>query len=122
MIKKLRLKNYKCFNNHTIELEQLTLFAGSNASGKSSAIQALLLYLYTLTTQAKDILASDALSIELGSPRDLISQNPIDNINEISIQIMEEKCEQEVVYLILPASFALNVVKENNLQYTHFYY
>ena len=41
MITQLRLKNFKCFKRARINLKPLTVFAGLNGSGKSSAIQAL---------------------------------------------------------------------------------
>ncbi|WP_276345609.1 DUF3696 domain-containing protein [Daejeonella sp. JGW-45] len=40
---KLTLKNFKCFYDIEIELNDLTVFAGSNGNGKSTAIQSLLL-------------------------------------------------------------------------------
>jgi len=43
MIEKVTLKNFKCFIDHSFCFSNLTVFAGSNASGKSSVIQALLL-------------------------------------------------------------------------------
>lgn len=43
MINKLTINNFKCFDLVNIELKNLTLFCGTNSSGKSSAIQSLLL-------------------------------------------------------------------------------
>lgn len=43
MLKKVILKNYKCFSDLQCELKRLTLFLGVNSGGKSSVIQALLL-------------------------------------------------------------------------------
>ena len=43
MIAKLRLQNFKCFDDIEIPFSDLTLLAGSNGSGKSTIIQALLL-------------------------------------------------------------------------------
>lgn len=45
---KLRIQNFKCFVDQEIPLNRLTVFAGANAAGKSSVIQALLLYRLTL--------------------------------------------------------------------------
>lgn len=38
----LKIKNFKCFTDINIELKQLTVMAGINGNGKSTAIQALL--------------------------------------------------------------------------------
>ena len=43
MINKLKIKNFKCFEELDIELSNLNVFAGINSMGKSSVIQALLL-------------------------------------------------------------------------------
>ena len=45
---KLRIKNFKCFYDTEINLNHLTLFAGANGFGKSSAIQALLFMRHTI--------------------------------------------------------------------------
>ncbi|MCD8210383.1 MAG: DUF3696 domain-containing protein [Prevotella sp.] len=43
MIKKLIIKNFKCHQNTEIDLSNLTVLTGTNSSGKTSIIQALLL-------------------------------------------------------------------------------
>lgn len=43
MLKTLHIKDFKCFNEVSITFGKITLFSGTNSSGKSSAIQALLL-------------------------------------------------------------------------------
>ena len=43
MINNLTIKNFKCFENLSIELSNLNVFAGINSMGKSSVIQAILL-------------------------------------------------------------------------------
>lgn len=42
MLNNLQIKGFKCFDETVIELGKITLFSGTNSSGKSSAIQALL--------------------------------------------------------------------------------
>src|SRR5574344_919505 len=43
MIVNIQIKDFKCFENESIKLRPLTLLTGTNSSGKSSLIQALLL-------------------------------------------------------------------------------
>src|SRR5436853_896359 len=43
MIHMLRLQNYKCFEDQSLEFGFLTLLSGLNGTGKSSVLQALLL-------------------------------------------------------------------------------
>ena len=48
MLKNLHIENFKSFDNEQIALSNFTLLAGSNCSGKSSAIQALLLLAHNI--------------------------------------------------------------------------
>lgn len=85
MIKSLHCKNFKCFNDKRVDFSNLTILAGANAAGKSSIIQALLLADYTgriinsrADLQEVHINAGEALGVAVGSPRSLITQNPVD--------------------------------------------
>jgi len=48
MITEFMVKNFKCFLDDTIKLNRLTILAGSNAVGKSTLIQALLIVRQTI--------------------------------------------------------------------------
>lgn len=43
MIKSIKINGFKCFDNETVELRDLTILTGINSSGKSSLIQAILI-------------------------------------------------------------------------------
>lgn len=43
-IRNIKIKNYKCFRDESIDLSKLTVLTGRNSAGKSSFIQSLLLY------------------------------------------------------------------------------
>ena len=43
MIDRLKIENFKCFSELSMEFRPFTLLCGVNSSGKSSVIQALLL-------------------------------------------------------------------------------
>jgi len=47
MLEQLELRLFKCFEMIDLPLGPLTLLSGSNASGKSSALQALVLSMYS---------------------------------------------------------------------------
>lgn len=74
MIKKLRVANFKCFEDTgELELAPLTLLVGPNSSGKSSIIQALVLIKQTL--ESGDVSLPAALKgdlIDLGSYPDVV--------------------------------------------------
>lgn len=44
------VKNFKCFEDTTVPLQQLTVLAGGNSVGKSSVVQALLLVRFVIET------------------------------------------------------------------------
>lgn len=41
MLKELQLKNFRCFNDHTIPFKKLTIIVGKNSAGKSTVVEAL---------------------------------------------------------------------------------
>jgi len=41
-LKQLSVKNFKCFNASEIDFSKLNIFTGSNSSGKSSMLDAIL--------------------------------------------------------------------------------
>lgn len=77
-IRNVRIKNYKCFQDESIELSKLTVLTGRNSAGKSSFIQSLLLY--ELSGKNKRIYTNDIFGLNLGLPSKLINftDNSID--------------------------------------------
>ena len=54
MIKELSLKNWKSFTEATLYIDPLTVLIGSNASGKSNALDALLFLLSLIHIRAHE--------------------------------------------------------------------
>ncbi len=77
MITKIRLKNFKCFEDETIGLTPLNLWTGLNGMGKSTLIQALLLlrqnYELGLLENDNRISLNGEL-VKLGNSKDLLYQ------------------------------------------------
>lgn len=102
MIKQLKLKNFKCFNDEVISFKPLTILAGANASGKSSVMQALLLAYHTSKEGVKP---GDTLDINkpynmnLGKATNLRSHEPVEPADTIEIGL----------------SLELNEIRENRL-------
>lgn len=89
MIRELRLQNLKCFDDEHIHFSKLTLFAGTNASGKSTAIQALLLLRqshFHNALQSGEVLLNSNL-VNLGTASDLINQRA--NTDDIGISLTD---------------------------------
>jgi predicted ATPase len=77
MITGIKLKNFKCFEDETIEFAPLNLWAGLNGMGKSTVIQALLLLRqnYELGLLQQDGgLSLNGEFIQIGNSRDLLYQ------------------------------------------------
>lgn len=59
MISRLRIKNFKSFENVDISLNNFTLLTGMNSAGKSTIIQAILLAVQNVTEDGRFPLMGD---------------------------------------------------------------
>ena len=87
MINNLTIKNFKCFENLSVELSNLNIFAGINSMGKSSVIQAILLLrqAYEMGTLTKGLHLNGDLT-QIGTGYDLMYRNS--DQDEIAIEIV----------------------------------
>ncbi|MCR4759245.1 MAG: DUF3696 domain-containing protein [Oscillospiraceae bacterium] len=80
----IQLKNFKCHDNFEESLKPLTILAGGNAVGKSSLIQALLLY-----KQAEygldEVFTLDVYGINLGKAESVITEESGSDSTEITV-------------------------------------
>lgn len=75
-MRKLKLYNFKCFVENQLDFRPFTILTGINAAGKSSIIQALLLYNEAAKKAENTIFdVNGILGIDVGSPKNLVSQN-----------------------------------------------
>lgn len=77
MIRQLRLNNFKCFHDLTLDMGPLTLLAGLNGMGKSSVLQSLLLLRQSSQdSRSRPRVAADLILngdlIHLGTGRDVL--------------------------------------------------
>ena len=74
MIDRIRMVNFKCFEEQTVPLGHLTVLAGLNGAGKSSVMQALLLLRQSglRADGAPDALRWRGELVDLGSFRDVL--------------------------------------------------
>ncbi|WP_161565262.1 DUF3696 domain-containing protein [Pseudomonas aeruginosa] len=90
MIKKVELKNFKCFELLKLPLAELTLLAGSNASGKSSLLQALVVLHQTIReNEWSTRLILNGSILNLGTVQDVV--NKIHGRNEFELALESEK-------------------------------
>ncbi len=75
MLTEIELQHFKCFKSLQLPLRNLTLLSGSNASGKSSVLQALVLLQQTLREHEWSTrLMLNGKSIKLGTVADVVDK------------------------------------------------
>lgn len=75
-IEKIILKNFKCHKNFETELKMLNILTGSNAAGKSSLVQALLLaYKSWEACEKKRVNTNKIYDMNLGIPMNIVSED-----------------------------------------------
>lgn len=88
MITKVRLINFKCFEDETFQFKPLTLFAGLNGMGKSTVIQSLLLLRQNNEIEVlrydKNLILNGEL-VQLGFSKDVLYQ--YFKLREIGIEV-----------------------------------
>lgn len=107
MINTLKIKGFKCFLEDTFELNGITVLSGSNASGKSSLLQCILLIRsaielsshidskkghYDLSNWIKNsIPLNDSYGLSLGIIDDILNSKYNNNVIEISFDNLSFK-------------------------------
>ena len=83
----IRIKNFKCFTDAVIELNQLSLLVGANGVGKSTVIQAILLLKNTIVAFSKNEkkVALNDENITLGTADDILCQTANEQCITLSI-------------------------------------
>ncbi|MGQ2984356.1 AAA family ATPase [Flavobacterium sp.] len=109
---KLKINNFKCFKDIDIELRPLTIMAGGNGNGKSTAIHALLYLRHSIESLFKlfegyyvsekpdinqDIALNDKFLLSLGNSGYVINRNA--NKEEILIGITDTEDDFVMTYL-----------------------
>ncbi|WP_411960856.1 AAA family ATPase [Pseudomonas mandelii] len=90
MIRKIEITNFKCFELLKLPLAKLTLLAGSNASGKSSLLQALVVLHQTIRENewSKRLILNGGI-LSLGTVQDVI--NKIHGRNEFQLALEDDE-------------------------------
>lgn len=118
-MEKLYIKNFKCFKNNEINLNQLTILAGANGFGKSSVIQALLLMRHTIekfstwteedvkagnwTEEDEHIALNGAYDLALGTSSAIINQEL--QASEINFKITDDNNTEKLSIAFTTDSF-----------------
>lgn len=139
---KLNIKNFKCFYDIEIPINQLTVFAGANGNGKSTSIQAILLLRRTIEHCAKwegntyNLKELNGLNVELNGAYCLNLGNseyllPINYENtEINLGLSNDEQAFSINYStnqgkdlwVTPIDPLINYLENNPLYFQEFYY
>lgn len=95
-IEKIILKNFKCHKNFETDMKKLNILTGSNAAGKSSLVQALLLAFKSWETcEKKQIDTNRIYGMNLGIPMSIVSED-LEERN-IEIKLFTGESENKVI-------------------------
>lgn len=87
MIRRLRLRNFKCFETAGLNLGRLTLLTGINGAGKSSALQSLLLARQLLAPGSRGIAELNGpFQLELGRIEDVLFAHATEQTIELGLE------------------------------------
>lgn len=90
MLQRLRLQNYRAFENLDISLTKINLFFGPNNSGKSSILSAINLLAQTIETEDwKNPLLLNGKYEDLGTYKDIVYQNNLKNDISIGLDFVQ---------------------------------
>ena len=82
----LHIGHFKCFEEKTLEINNLTVFVGVNGAGKSSAIQSLLLLRSSIDAEPGDDIGLDGIfGMDLGTSGSIVNQTSGDNTITLSV-------------------------------------
>ena len=96
MIETLTIHNYKCFEHQPLDLANLTLLAGLNGAGKSTAIQSLLLLRQSFEQGIlTDVgLALNGEYVKIGSAKDALFEKAVGDAFGFTLKFVDGKCAE----------------------------
>lgn len=101
-MQQLEIKNFKCFQQNTVLLNDLTLLVGANGMGKSSVIQALLLLQASPQyTEDGKLPLNGIYDMALGTSSSVLNQNALSD--EIEVALVRENSARKLTLAVNPA-------------------
>ncbi|MCX7997779.1 MAG: DUF3696 domain-containing protein [Leptospiraceae bacterium] len=119
MIQKLKVKNFKCFDNFEFVFSDLNLLTGINGMGKSSLLQILLLLNESYHKSKLEGLLLENDYVTLGFPSNVYCDYPVEPEKEIYFEL--EFCSKEKIQLRFEVNLShkinyLKLINKNNTQ------
>lgn len=101
MIKRLAMKNFKCFEDMGLDLKAVNILTGLNGMGKSTVLQSLLLLRQSFQENQLTALKLNGKYVRLGNGQDVLAENAQDERIVFSV---EEEQTQELAFSYVPLS------------------
>lgn len=86
VIQRIELKNFKCHSFFKEDLTNLTILAGENSAGKSSIIQALLMYNAAVKSYDNSVFTLNVCGINLGNAAGIITESSGSDYIDITLK------------------------------------
>lgn len=134
IISSLEFRNFKCHKDFKQDINMLTILAGSNATGKSSVIQGILLANKAWREADKNKLQTNNIyNINLGQPASILSEEhdtgelvlkvSVDKfVNVIKLRLFEAEEDDLSFQIINRDSIVRNWQEKGNLKNVNLYY
>ena len=90
ILKKLSIKNFKCFSNSSIELSKINIFTGANSGGKSSILDAILTICQSSETFPFQ-LSPNGKYVVMGDYYEFVKNHDLTKPIEISVTFQDDK-------------------------------
>lgn len=90
MVDSLRVRNFKCLQDEQIAVQPLTLLTGANGAGKSSLLQALLLYWQARSESAPSVKLNGPYMLQLGQALDVLPGHGASGNREIVVELCQQ--------------------------------
>ena len=113
MIKKIHVKNFKCFKDCFVKLKNFNVICGPNSSGKSSIIQALLLMLQNNNLHDKSNFINNGKFVHFDEFEE-IKNVDISSDKPVNIQIFNSKNKKNELKLISDDNGKIKCDEYNN--------
>ena len=107
MIDSLRIANFKCFAEASLQMRPLTILTGINGGGKSTVLQSLLLSRIASTSPGRTIRLNGPYDLSLGTAADVLHRSAPEPLIEVRLEETATSSEWEYRFAVPEAEEAL---------------
>ncbi|MHC5216212.1 DUF3696 domain-containing protein [Enterococcus sp. LJL128] len=113
MLESIRIKNFKCFSDYSVDFSGMTILTGSNSAGKSSVIQSILLSASAVNTNKDCVYTTDVYGTNLGLASKLLTL-------ENSMEVGNSNSGNQIEFFIEPDKMRVTLEVEERFEENYF--